>query len=44
MRKCKDSWASVDTFMADDDTTTIAKIKQSVNLDMKKKNGQKSYE
>ena len=37
MRKCKDSGASVDTIIADDDTTTIAKIKQSVNPDIKKK-------
>lgn len=38
MRKCKDSGACVDT-IADDDTTTIAKIKLSVNTDIKKKSG-----
>ena len=35
MRKCKDSGTSEDTIIADDDTTTIAKIKQSVNPDIK---------
>ena len=38
MRKCTDRGACVDTTAADD-TTTIAKIKQSVNPDIKKKSG-----
>ena len=37
MRKCNDSGASVDTIIVDDDTTTIAKIKQRVNPDIKKR-------
>lgn len=36
LRKCKKSGASVDTIIADNDTTIIAKVKQSVNPDIKK--------
>ncbi|XP_062596748.1 uncharacterized protein LOC134258226 [Saccostrea cucullata] len=37
MGTCKENGASIETIIADDDTTTIARIKQNVNPDIKKK-------